>query len=625
MGLDADHQLGLAIATSLFLAVTVGIGVYVNWLGRRQAAASDQPMDESHYLAKRSLGSVVTTMTLFASLFSGYTTIGLVDEAYRTGFVATRWWGASLAVPFGQLLVMPRLREVGIERRHMTPLDFVTDRFRSRALSSAILVLQIAPSSMYLAGQLAALKSTANLIFGLPPEDVGVTIGVAALMLLYESLGGLKSVAWTDAVQGGIMIVSVVLLPSVVASLYGGYAAADFPSPAFYQTPSLEVQFTNIWCFILTTASFFTLPHMITRSYAACDTRALRFGYSFMSLGAWLVNTASIAVGVMAVVVLQSSGAGSSPFTSITEAVMDSSGLGYVAGLVAWVSAFAATMSTADSVQLAVTQLLVAEVALPLSEAHAGSRDLVASLGPSALHKLCSVLSMGFALLVALTWTDSLSYLAAMQFAMSFQAVPTFLLGLYSPNPPHPWALACGGAGGFVALLCVVLVYNNDLQPAEEGHRGFAIDAGMVGMLVNIALISLVELACRAARIDRQHLPAYDVRAGADKFGALPLSHDAMARIMSGAVEPCYLRWFAPVWLLLSVLSLPLGGAGSPPLTSDGSLAYEVWTAGGLPAWTVRFALAIGAMTLVQLLAVWAWRPPAARGGDAAQAALDMH
>ena len=51
----------------------------------------------AHYLGGRQFGPLLTAGTTFASLFSGYTVIGVPNEAYNVGWSALRWmssiWG----------------------------------------------------------------------------------------------------------------------------------------------------------------------------------------------------------------------------------------------------------------------------------------------------------------------------------------------------------------------------------------------------------------------------------------------------------------------------------------------------------------------------------------------------
>ena len=57
-----------------------------------------------------------------------------------------------------------------------------------------------------------------NRAYRVDPDNPWPLIGVSALMLAYEWLGGLHAIAWTDALQGCFMLISCVTLPSYVST-----------------------------------------------------------------------------------------------------------------------------------------------------------------------------------------------------------------------------------------------------------------------------------------------------------------------------------------------------------------------------------------------------------------------
>ena len=56
----------------------------------------------AHYLAGRAIGPVLTTGTVFASFYSGYTVVGIPNEAYSNGWVALRWVAAGFGMITGE-------------------------------------------------------------------------------------------------------------------------------------------------------------------------------------------------------------------------------------------------------------------------------------------------------------------------------------------------------------------------------------------------------------------------------------------------------------------------------------------------------------------------------------------
>jgi sodium/proline symporter len=88
----------------------------------------------AHYLGGRSFGPLLSAGTMFASQFSGYTIVGIPNEAYKTGWVSLRWILTGISVIFGYAGTAYRLRKCSLLRNHQSPVDFITDRFRSQIL-----------------------------------------------------------------------------------------------------------------------------------------------------------------------------------------------------------------------------------------------------------------------------------------------------------------------------------------------------------------------------------------------------------------------------------------------------------------------------------------------------------
>lgn len=134
-----------------------------------------------------------------------------------------------------------RLRKCSILRNHQSPVDFITDRYQSQILRYTVVTLQLIPSIIYLAAQVIAIQVTFNSIFELDPDASYPVIITMALILVFEWLGGLNSVALTDLFQAVVMVVSFIILPSVFLKEFGGWKELDpetYPRPESYQTLS---------------------------------------------------------------------------------------------------------------------------------------------------------------------------------------------------------------------------------------------------------------------------------------------------------------------------------------------------------------------------------------------------
>ena len=117
-------------------------------------------------------------------------------------------------------------------------------------------------------------------MFDLSPDSAYPVVIIMAIILIFEWVGGLSSVALTDCIQAVVMVFTFVTVPCVLTSSYYGWKDLDpdtYPRIEFYQTPSKEAQW-EFWQFSLVNFSFFTLPHLMQRTYAATDLRWAFFG-----------------------------------------------------------------------------------------------------------------------------------------------------------------------------------------------------------------------------------------------------------------------------------------------------------------------------------------------------------
>ena len=180
-----------------------------------------------------------------------------------------------------------RLRKASMVRNHQSPVDLITDRYQSQLLRYTIVAIQVITSVIYLAAQVIALKNTFNSMFEIDADANWPVIIIMCIILVFEWLGGLSSVALTDSIQGVIMLISFIILPIIIKVNFGGWTDLDpetYPKPSFYETPTSDQQW-KFWQFSLINFSFFTLPHFLQRTYAARDLVSLKSAYSVVVIG----------------------------------------------------------------------------------------------------------------------------------------------------------------------------------------------------------------------------------------------------------------------------------------------------------------------------------------------------
>ena len=88
---SADNRTGLYIAVPIYFCI-LGVAAFYSYRKlNKQVNEGTTDYVTGHYLAGRSFGPVVTAGTVFASLFSGYTVVGIPNECFKVGFYGCKF------------------------------------------------------------------------------------------------------------------------------------------------------------------------------------------------------------------------------------------------------------------------------------------------------------------------------------------------------------------------------------------------------------------------------------------------------------------------------------------------------------------------------------------------------
>jgi len=228
----------------LALSAYTFLGFVVAWAARRGLGQSLTDF----FLANRTLGGAVNALSYSATTYSAFMMVGLAGLTYRAGvgalgFELVYLSGLVLAAFFG-----PRFWLAAKLRGYVSPAEMLGDRYESRAVTVvaalASLLFLIPYTSVQLMGIAYLLQELSG---GAIPYVVGV-LWATFLALAWARVGGLRSVAWTDALQALVMLVSSGLVVFfVIGRGIGGFAAffrgleqnypqwLTVPGPGFFQ------------------------------------------------------------------------------------------------------------------------------------------------------------------------------------------------------------------------------------------------------------------------------------------------------------------------------------------------------------------------------------------------------
>ena len=280
------------ILTLIFLALTVGIGVY----SRKQAKSV-----EGFVLGGRNVGAWLTAFAFGTSYFSAVVFVGYAGQfGYKYG-LSSSWIGIGNAV-IGSLLAWillgRRTRTMTQHIQSRTMPDFFGTRFDSqglRVVASIIVFVFLIP---YTAGVYKGISTLFEMGFGIPYQ--WCVIIMAALTAVYVILGGYKATALNDFVQGIIMLFGIVAVIMAVLATKGGLSSAveqlaQLPSDT---DPNANGLFADIWgpdpwnligVVVLTSLGTWGLPQMVGKFYSITDDAAVKRGTIISTIFAVIV------------------------------------------------------------------------------------------------------------------------------------------------------------------------------------------------------------------------------------------------------------------------------------------------------------------------------------------------
>ena len=480
-----DLGVGLIVAGSLYALALLGIAVSSH--RRKKGRLSD------FFLADRSLGLGILLLTLFATQYSGNSLSGFPGQTYREGLAYYMSVTFMVSIVGGYLLFAPRLYRASRQGGFVTPADYLEHRYGSRGLHATATAIWTLTLVNFLLAQLMALgHAFAGLTGDRIPYAVGVIVG-AAVILAYEMAGGMRAVAWTDAVQGVILVLGLLLAALLLVAEVGTPAelvrAIRVAAPEKAAAPSLAV--CNLWLsnFLLLGLGAPLYPQAIQRIYAARRLTDLRRALIGMAFLPHLAITTVVLVGIAGIVLF--------PRLSATEAdqvtflvlarLVELEPLAYLPVLLVMLAVLAAIMSTADSCLLSLSSILTKDL-------FARWRGLAgqAAEGLTRASAVSSFAVMAILVPVALRPLTTLWDLLVIKFEILIQLSPAFVLGTWhedeDPRRVQAREILAGLAVGLVIALGLALT----------GYRSVGgFHAGTVGVAANYVTV----LTARALRI----------------------------------------------------------------------------------------------------------------------------
>ncbi len=226
---------------------------------------------EDYFIGGRRIGGIVSALTYAATTYSAFMMVGLVGLSYMTGVGAA---GFELMYLVGTLFLLsyyaPKVWRLGKEKGLVSPAELLAFRYGATTakLATILALIALIPyTSIQMIGIALILQKNAGISFA-----SGVAIA-SILIALWAFLGGLRGVAWTDAVQGIFMLTVAILAVLWTFNYVGGF---EIPKelavvPNGFWTPIKFATLTIPWFFFA-----LTNPQVFQRLFIPKDEKAIK-------------------------------------------------------------------------------------------------------------------------------------------------------------------------------------------------------------------------------------------------------------------------------------------------------------------------------------------------------------
>lgn len=276
----------------IYFAILVIVGIF----SRRKISDVND-----FVLGGRSIGPWMTAFAYGTTYFSAVVFVGYAGQFGWKYGISSFWIGIGNAL-IGSLLAWIVLgRRTRIMTNHLsaaTMPSFFCSRFDSNKLkivASAIIFIFLIP---YTASVYNGLSLLFGMAFNIPYS--ACLIIMAALTCLYVIMGGYIATAWTDFIQGIIMLFGIVLVIGSVLAGQGGFTQAIQHLSAIPCETAVNQQgvFTSFFgpdprnllgVVVLTSLGAWGMPQMVHKFYAISSEKVITTGAVISTVFAMIV------------------------------------------------------------------------------------------------------------------------------------------------------------------------------------------------------------------------------------------------------------------------------------------------------------------------------------------------
>ena len=465
----------------LYLFSLIGVGL-LGYYSKKEDSLGD------FYLAGRGMGGFVLFLTLYATQYSGNTMIGFSGRAYRQGFTALVTVTFMCAIIGLYFIYAPKLHDLSRKHSFITLGDFIYHRFQSIHLTIIISIISIIALGNYILTNLKAIGFIIEGATGGQVSFVNAIIILSLIMVIYETLGGMRSVAWTDMLQGILLLFGVIVIFYIIYKQYGGLngisSQLQINRPDFWTPPDWSAKRLWLSTILVVSIGVSVYPHAIQRIYSAKDSSTLRKSLQLMVFMPFVTTLFMVIVGIVGASQIEGLDRNNSEQISILLLVDLAEKIPNISWLIVMflAAAIAAIMSTVDSALLAISSTV--------------TQDLFRKIKPDSSQKelllfgkSISWVIMLVAVIMAINLPQTIWQLFQIKLELLCQIAPAIFLGVHIKSISSKSILIGIYIGTLIALSIMIGNWIGFPIPIKP----FGIHAGLWGLIFNCLAIFTID------------------------------------------------------------------------------------------------------------------------------------
>ena len=454
----------ITIVFIIYLAILVGLAL---WSRQETHTMS------GYFIAGKKLPPWVVAFSTNATGESGWLLLGLTGMGYAVG--AQAFWvvaGEVVGIALAWLLLSRRIKRLSDQSDSITVPDLLAARFDDKAqvLRKISVLIILVMVGAYVAAQMVATGKAFDGFTGMN-YSTGVLVG-ATVIILYTLVGGYKAVAWTDLIQGILMLLGLIIVPLIAIDAAGGWSAVLTDLQG--QDPGLLIAWgpegkstaalVGIVSFLAVGLPFIGVPQLLVRFMSARSEESL--------VPAMVISVIVILLFDLGAVLTGMAGRALFPGLEDPESILpliSTTMLHPVLGGIMMVVVLAAIMSTVDSLLILASSAVVRDYWQQIRGSTLSDRAL-ANRG-----KLVTVVIGVIGIAFALHQTPMIFWFVLFAWSGLGAAFgPVLLCALWYPRTNLAGAVA-GMLGGFITTVVWVLWLKSGVYDLLEVIPGFIV------------------------------------------------------------------------------------------------------------------------------------------------------